>query len=61
MTNKIMAQGLGSTGTNNLTCLVAQCACVLYHKEHLSIKELKLKRWRTILDCRHDALSSQIS
>ena len=35
MTNTIMAQGLDSTGTNNLTCLVAQCTHVLYHKAQL--------------------------
>ena len=32
MPSTIMAQGLDSTGTNDLTRLVAQCACVLYHK-----------------------------
>ena len=35
MPNTIMAQGLDSTGTNNLTRLVAQCAHVLYHKAQL--------------------------
>ena len=35
MPNMIMAQGLDSTGTNDLTCLVAQCAHVLYHKAQL--------------------------
>ena len=30
-----MAQGLDSTNTKNLTCLVAQCARVLYHKAQL--------------------------
>ena len=30
--NTTMAQGLDSTSTNNLTCLEAQCARVLYHK-----------------------------
>ena len=56
MPNMIMAQGLDSTGTNNLTRLVAQCAHVLYHKA----QGLKLRHWCTILDCRHDALSSQL-
>ena len=35
MPNTIMTQGLDSTGTNNLTRLVAQCVCVLYHKAQL--------------------------
>ena len=35
MPNTIMAQDLDSTGTNNLTHLVAQCAHVLYHKVQL--------------------------
>ena len=35
MPNMIMAQGLNSTGTNNLTRLVAQCTRVLYHKVQL--------------------------
>ena len=35
MPNTIMAQGLGITGTNNLTRLVAQCARVLHHKAQL--------------------------
>ena len=30
-----MAQGLDSTGINNLTCLVAQCVRVFYHKTQL--------------------------
>ena len=37
MPSMIMAQGLDSTGTNNLTRLVAQCACVLYK---LQLREL---------------------
>ena len=36
MPNTIMAQGLYSTGTNNLIHLVTQCACVLCHKAHLN-------------------------
>ena len=30
-----MAQGLDSTGSNNLTRVVAQCTRVLYHKAQL--------------------------
>ena len=30
-----MVQGLDSTGTNNVTRLVAHWACVLYHKAQL--------------------------
>ena len=40
------AQGLDSTGTNNLARLVAQCACVLYHKAH--IRDLN---WGTSASC----------
>ena len=36
MPNTIMAQGLDSTGISNLTCLITQCTCVLYHKAHLN-------------------------
>ena len=54
MPNTIMAQGLDSTGTNDLTCLVAQCARVITQS---AIKGLQLRRWRTILDCIHNALS----
>ena len=35
MPNTIMAHGLDSTGTNNLTRLVAQCTHVLFHKAQL--------------------------
>ena len=35
MPNTIMAQGLDSTGSNNLTCLVVQWARVICHKAQL--------------------------
>ena len=35
MPNTILAQGLDSTGTNNVTRLIAQYTRVLYHKVQL--------------------------
>ena len=35
MLNTIMAQDSDSTGTNNFTHLITQCASVLHHKAHI--------------------------
>ena len=40
MPNTIMAQGLDSTSTNNLTSPVTQCARVLHHKAYLKFHSI---------------------
>ena len=59
MPNTIMAQDLGSIDANNLTRLVAQCACMLYHK--VQLMDLNWGTGAPVLDCRQQRSLFKIS